>query len=255
MKITLVPSCTGGTSDSQYQFLTSYLINNCVAIDAGSIGLFGSPQQQVEIKHVFLSHTHIDHLASLPILLENAYEYGSECVTIYASEAVIDCLRMDVFNTRLWPDFIELSPESPFLKLHQLEPGRPVDVAGLRVTPVPVDHVVPTLGFLVEDEHTGVIFSSDTAPTEDIWKLANAAPRLSAVFMEVTFPNELDWLAREAKHHTPNSFHAEVNKLRHAVAVVAVHLKARYYDQVVAELDALKIPGLIIGRVGQTYEF
>lgn len=255
MKITLVPSCTGGTSEPQYQFLTSYLLNDCVAIDAGCVGLYGTPQEQVAIRHVFLSHTHIDHMASLPILLENAYEYGSDCVTIYASAEVIDCLRSDVFNTRLWPDFIALSPESPFLKLHTLEPGKPVEVAGLRVTPVAVNHVVPTLGFLVEDDHCGVVFSSDTGPTDELWKVANAAARLNGAFLEVTFPNELDWLAREAKHHTPASFHAEVRKLRKPTKIVVVHLKARYYQEIVAELDALKVPGLVVGRVGETYEF
>jgi len=255
VKITLVPSSTGGTSEPQYQFLTSYLINGNVAIDAGSVGLYGTPQQQVEIKHVFLSHTHIDHMASLPVLLENAYEYGSECVTIYASEDVISCLRTDVFNGRLWPDFIALSPESPFLKLHTLVPGRAVDVAGLRVTPVSVNHVVPTLGFLVEDDDSGVIFSSDTGPTDELWKVANAAPRLNAVFLEVTFPNELAWLARDAKHHTPASFHAEVNKLSKPTTVVVVHLKARFYREVVAELESLHVPDLVIGRVGNTYEF
>lgn len=256
MKITLVPSATGPQREPQYQFLTSYLIDDCVAIDAGSVGLFGTPEKQAEIRHVFLSHTHIDHLASLPILLENAYEHGSNCVSIYGSAAVIDCLRTDIFNDRLWPDFIALSrPDDPLVRLQVLAPGQAVEASGLRVTPVEVHHSVPALGFLVEDQHAGVVFSCDTDATEELWNVANACARLKAVFLEVTFPNELEWLAKAAGHHTPATFHVEVNKLRHDPAIVAVHLKARYYREVVEQLDALQLPRLLIGEVGKTYEF
>ncbi len=256
MKITLVPSSTGATSEPQYQFLTSYLINDCVAIDAGCVGLYGTPQKQAQIRHVFLSHTHIDHIASLPILLENAYEHGSDCVSIYGSATVIDCLRRDIFNDRLWPDFVALSrPDDPFLRLNILTPGQPVETCGLRVTPVEVHHSVPALGFLVEDEHSGVVFSCDTDATVELWNVANACTRLKAVFLEATFPNELAWLAEAARHHTPASFGAEVKKLTRQVALVAVHLKARYYGEMVEQLKALNLPMLIIGQVGATYEF
>ncbi len=256
MKIILVPSSTGASSEPQYQFLTSYLINDCVAIDAGCVGLFGTPQTQAEIKHVFLSHTHIDHIASLPILLENAYEHGSDCVTIHASKPVIDCLRTDIFNDRLWPDFVALSrPDDPFLRLQILTPGQPVEAAGLRVVPVEVNHSVPSLGFLVEDDRSGVVFSSDTAATDELWQVANACQCLKAVFLEATFPNEMDWLAKDALHHTPATFALEVKKIRASVAIIAVHLKARYYREVVEQLEALHLPRLSIGQVGATYEF
>src|SRR5579871_2430325 len=97
------------------------------------------------------------------MLLDNVYQGGGDCVTVHGSDAVLDCLRRDVFNDRLWPDFIRLSAERPpFLRLERLEPGRPVDLDGLRITPVAVDHVVPTLGFVVEDGSAAVVFPSDT---------------------------------------------------------------------------------------------
>src|SRR5439155_12645984 len=98
MKITLVPSSVTERGLGEHQFLTSYRINDALAIDAGSLGLAGTAQEQAGIKHVLISHTHMDHIASLPIFVENAYEGGSDCVTVYGSEAVLSCLRNEVFN-------------------------------------------------------------------------------------------------------------------------------------------------------------
>src|SRR5262249_13178810 len=156
-------------------------------IDSGSLGFHRSPAEQARIKHVFLSHTHMDHVASLPIFLENAYTGGSDAVTVHGSAATLRCLQSDLFNGRLWADFIPLSrPEAPFMKLAPLTPGRPVEVAGLRITPVPVHHVVPTFGFVIEDESAAVVVSSDTGPTEELWVRANALAHLEAVILEAS---------------------------------------------------------------------
>ena len=256
VKVILLPSSVSDRPEAQDQFLTTYLINDCLAIDAGSLGLFGTAREQASIKYILLSHSHIDHLASLPIFVENAFEADRDSVTVYANEAVLDCLRRDIFNDRVWPDFINLSqPEAPFLRLERLESGKPVELAGLRITPVAVNHVVPTLGFILEDRASAVAIVSDTGPTEAIWEQASAAPDLKAVFLEATFPDSLAALAQQAKHLTPKLFAREVQKLERPAAIIAVHLKARYRKEVLAELDRLAIPGLEIGQFGKIYQF
>jgi cAMP phosphodiesterase len=256
VKVTLVPSSVAGRSAQEPQFLTSLVINDTLAVDAGCLGLFGTAQEQARIKHVLISHTHIDHIGSLPIFVENAYEARRDCVTIHGSQAVLDCLRTDVFNDRVWPDLISLSPqEAPFLKLATLEPRKTVQLDELRITPVPVNHVVPTLGFLIEDKEAAVVVVSDTGPTDEIWKYASAAPKLKAVFLEATFPNSMAGLAEVSKHLTPALFAREVQKLSRRVAVIAVHIKARYWSQVVSELEALDIPGVEISQFSRPYFF
>lgn len=256
MNITLVPSPVGTVEESPRQFLTSFLINDRVAIDAGSLGFYHTAQEQANVKHVFLTHTHIDHLASLPIFVENAYEGRVDCVTIHGSADVLSCLRTDIFNGRLWPDFIGMSsPQTPFLRLATLKAGETVEVEGLRLTPVPVDHVVPTFGFLVEDAGGTVVIATDTAPTEEIWQCANKVRNLKAVFLETTFPDELTWLAGVSKHLTPALFSAEVRKIHSPVPIVVVHLKARYATQVAAQLEALGLANVSIGKSGIVYTF
>jgi ribonuclease BN (tRNA processing enzyme) len=255
VKLTLVPSSVSPSGPAT-QFLTSVLLGESVALDAGCIGLYRSPQEQARVRHLLLSHTHMDHLASLPLFVENAYEGRSEGVRVYGSRAVLDTCRHDIFNGRLWPDFIALSQtERPFLELVPLEPGETVEVDGLRITPVALNHVVPTVGYLVSDGRASIAYVSDTAPTEEIWQRCNGAADLRAVFLEATFPNGMQWLADVSKHLTPATFAGEVAKLSRPVRVIVVHIKPRYHDRVIAELQALNLPNIEIGRFDFPYTF
>jgi ribonuclease BN (tRNA processing enzyme) len=255
VKITLLPSALGEDDDCSLQYLTSFLIDDALAIDAGCLGFFRTPREQARIKHVLLSHSHMDHIASLPLFLENTYGEPS-VVTVHGSEWVLNCLQGDLFNDRIWPDFIRLSREdAAFLKTAVLTPLVPVQLDGLTITPVPVDHVVPTLGFLVEDATTAVAISADTGPTEEIWRRANVLPNLKAVFLEATFPNAMAGLAAQAKHHTPRSFGEEMRKLRLPIPVFAYHIKAHFREQVVKELHELGLPNLMIAQAERPYLF
>jgi ribonuclease BN (tRNA processing enzyme) len=256
VKVTLLPSSVSDRAEKQHQFMTSYLIDDTLAVDAGCLGFHGTAREQAQIKHVLLSHSHIDHLGSLPIFVDNVFEAGQTAVTVYGSAAVLECLRADVFNDRVWPDYFRLSSAgAPPLKLVQLEPDKTVAIAGLHVTPVPVDHVVPTLGFVIEGKDGAIIIVSDTGPTERIWEYANRTAHLKAVFLEVAFPVALAGLAEVTKHLTTAQLAQELRKLNQPVTVLAVHLKARYRDQIVRELEGLAIPNLEIGRFGRPYVF
>jgi ribonuclease BN (tRNA processing enzyme) len=251
MDVELVPSSVPA-SDSQ--FLVSFLINGTVAVDAGPLGLLADLERQRRVRHVFLTHEHLDHLATLPIFLENVFEPGSECVEVLAAPGVLECVRRDIFNGRIWPDFFSLSVgEDRFVRGTPLEPGRTIERAGLAVTPLPVTHAVSTLGFLVDDGRTAVAFPSDTGPTGAFWQHLAAAPRLEAVFLEVSFPNSLASLAATTGHHCPATFGAEIRKLDRPVRWIVVHRKPRYAAEIAAELAALGIPGVELVEPGRVY--
>jgi ribonuclease BN (tRNA processing enzyme) len=256
VKITLVPSAVARGDGSRGTFLSSYVIDDVVAIDAGGLGLLGDLSVQNRIQDVFITHSHIDHIASLPIFLENVFQASDRCVTLHAGAETLDCLRRDVFNDRVWPDFIGMSERGlPFVKVELLVPGRPVEAGGLRLTPIAVDHVVPTIGFLVHAPGVTAAIPSDTGPTDSFWSAASATPDLKGVFLEASFPNALTHLAVISKHLTPAMFATETRKLSRHVPFVAVHIKPRGYDQVVAELNDLAVPDLQVGKPGETYVF
>jgi ribonuclease BN (tRNA processing enzyme) len=177
-------------------------------------------------------------------------------VTVHASEAVLHSLHSDLFNDRVWPDFFRLSGEGhKFVESAALTSGTPVPLAHLRITPVPVNHVVPTMGFIVEDQQSAVVFSADTGPTEEIWRRANALPNLKAVFLEVTFPNEMAELAELSKHLTPQGFAAEMRKVSRPIPFLAFHLKPRFAAEVTKELQELRLPNLQIAQTSVSYSF
>src|SRR5215469_4187100 len=103
MKVTLVPSSVS-QGRRRKQFVTSCLFNSTIALDAGPLAFYGSLARLRRIKHILLTHSHIDHVASLPMFLDNVYDGSGNCPIIYGHEATLECLRTDLFNNRLWPD-------------------------------------------------------------------------------------------------------------------------------------------------------
>jgi cAMP phosphodiesterase len=254
MKIQLINSAVGMPEGRQYAM--SCVINDTVALDAGCIGFISPLAAQQKISHVFLSHTHIDHIASLPIFLDNVYEPGQSCPTVYGSAAVLEGLQTHVFNDRLWPDLVRVSnEETPFLRLETLEAGTPVRVNGLTITPVELNHVMPTMGFVVDDDRSAIATVWDTLPTEEIWRLANSVPHLKGVFLEASFPDSMEWLARKTGHLTTRLFRDELRKLEREVHVVAVHIKPLFRETIVSELEALALAHAEVGRPGAVYRF
>jgi ribonuclease BN (tRNA processing enzyme) len=118
-----------------------------------------------------------------------------------------------------------------------------------------MNHIVPTFGFVLEDDSATVVIVSDTGPTDEIWQRANAAQNLKAVFLEITFPNEMSQIADISKHLTTAMFGAELGKLTRPARVLTIHLKARYAEQISRELDELSLPNVELVQFGRVYEF
>jgi cAMP phosphodiesterase len=253
MRIELLPSSIPPTDS---QFLVTFLVNEEVAIDAGSVGLLADLDRQRRVKHVFLTHEHLDHVGTLPILLENVYEPGPECVELLAAPEALDFLRRDFFNGRVWPDFFALSrPDDRFVRATPLEPLEPVRRAGLTITPVPVSHGVSTLGLVVDDGNRVVAFPSDTGPTELFWERLATVENLAAVYLEVSFPRRFAGLATATGHLTAETFAAETRKLDRDVRWIVVHRKARYAAEIAREIAGLDLPRIELVRPGEVYEF
>jgi ribonuclease BN (tRNA processing enzyme) len=247
MKVRILGSAVGVTPAPQY--VSSYVVNDSIAIDAGALGINGAPEQQARIRHIFLTHGHLDHIATLPVFLENSFDPNLEAVAIYGHPALLADLQKHVFNDVIWPDFVRLStPSHMFLRLCPVEAENPVSVNGLSVLPVLVDHTVPAYGYIVTDSNSTVVFGGDSGPTERIWQLAATACAPRSVFLEACFPDAMHRLANDARHLTPRLVGAEVAKMPEMRAIIAVHIKARFQEETTRELLKLGIPNLAVGN-------
>jgi cAMP phosphodiesterase len=233
------------------------VIDDRVTVDAGSIGIALTEAQQQTIRDVIITHPHMDHIASLPIFVDDLFGELREPVRIHATQEVIDLMKADVFNDTVYPKFDELeNAHGRVMEYVSFVLGQEFKVAHLTCTAVSVNHIVPTVGLLVSDGKTTVAFSSDTAETDELWRVVNSASQLDALFIEASFPDSMEELAKASKHLTPAMLRNELDKLDHnGMDILAVHLKAAYREKVVAELKELKIEGLSVMEPGRVYEW
>ena len=124
MKVVMLSPAPEGPN----QYVTTFVVEDRIAIDAGCLGFVGRPEDQERIQHVFLSHIHLDHVASLPVFVQNAS--NGVPVTAYGHADLLQRLRTDLFNGTLWPDHpLRCEKGEPGLKLIPLESESPVSVA------------------------------------------------------------------------------------------------------------------------------
>lgn len=258
MHIQLLPSSFDASGRAnEAQRLTCFLVDDSVAVDAGSIGIALNEAQRRTVRDVIVTHPHMDHIASLPIFVDDLFGELEQPVRIHATDEVIGLLKRDVFNDNVYPRFDELKNErGRVMEYVPFETGKEFKVAHLTVTAVPVNHIVPTVGLLVSDGRVTVAFSSDTAETEEFWKIVSRAPHLEALFIEASFPNSMRQLAEASKHLTPAMMRDELRKLSHnGMDILAVHLKPAYRKTVARELTELGMDNLSVMETGRVYEW
>jgi ribonuclease BN (tRNA processing enzyme) len=252
MRVHILPGSSAGTPGHP---LTGFVIDGRLAVDAGPLGSVGTAEEQARIANVLITHAHIDHVAGLPVFLDNVYRMGESCPAVYALPDTLGAIQTDIFNGRLMPDFIGMSRRmEPFVSVHPVEENRPFAVGRYTVTPIPLRHTIPTVGYLIDDKTDAVAVLTDTGPIPEVLGAVAKWPRLRAVFLECSFPNALEELARVTQHQTVSQFIAGAGLFPPAVRVFAVHVKPRYWAEVTAELAAAGLPNVTVGGGGRVVE-
>jgi mRNA degradation ribonuclease J1/J2 len=144
--------------ESQHLRMTCLLINDTIALDAGSLSQVLPIERQRDVEAILLTHSHMDHTNSLPFFVENVYGRNRTAIDIYASTATIYALRKNLFNNASWPDFTRLPNNLlPTVRFQELEEEEPIVLNGVKFTPFSVDHLVPTFGFLIEQDGAAIV--------------------------------------------------------------------------------------------------
>jgi 3',5'-cyclic-nucleotide phosphodiesterase len=221
----------------------AFLINDTVLLDAGTVGSQLTLPEQMKISHVLLSHLHIDHIKDLPTLADNRAGESGPSLVVASIPEVLDGLRTHIFNSLVYPDFFRLPDVNrPVFVPRTLQVDCEWTVSGLRIVPIKVNHLVPTVGFLISDERTTILYSADTYRTDNLWRAASSMLNLHAAFIEVSYPNAQAALARTAKHLTPELMGEEFRKIgRPDLPVYVYHVKPRFRSVIETELRQLPI--------------
>lgn len=254
MKIQLLSG--GGTNNPKEQYLTSFLINNNLAVDAGALPLALSRQEQLAIRHIFITHSHLDHLAGLPLMLDNVFTEIEQVICVYAIEETVQALRNHIFNNIIWPDFSSFKNSfNVSLQFQEITPGQILKIDDLEIIAIPVNHTVPTVGLIIKDFNSAVVISGDTTSTEDLWNKTKEILDLKAAFIECSYPDRLSDLALKYGHLSPNLLLTEYKKLSKSIPCFAYHIKPSHFEEVVMELKMLESERILVANPGQVYDF
>lgn len=219
-----VLGCSGGVGPGLRT--TSLLVNDEWLIDAGTGVCDLSLPEMGRIAHVFLTHSHLDHVAGLAFMADNLFDLIERPVQVHATAATLDALRTHLFNWTLWPDFSKLPDEkNPLLDWREIREDEPVQIDGHTLTAFKVLHTVPAVGYALEGPQGTFAFSGDTYATPDLWTALNRLPRLDQLMIEVAFTDKEDELARISRHFTPALLGRELQQLRHKPKLLLTHHK------------------------------
>ena len=258
VKIKLLPSTIDAAGlASPEQRLSCFVVDGRVCIDAGSIAIGLRAEERARVRDVIVTHPHMDHVATLPIFIDDLFGFLEEPVRVHATAEVCGLLVRDVFNGTVYPPFQNFdNGRTRVMEFVPFREGEEFRVAHLTMKAVAVTHIVPTVGLVLSDGARTLAFSSDTSATEEFWRVVNREPRLDALLIEASFPNSLRKLADVSGHLTPEALGAELRKLAHEeMDILAMHLKPSSRAQLVEELGALGVPRLVAMEPGREYEW
>ena len=221
-----VLGCSGAEFPGHH--LSSFLLDQKILFDAGSLTYVLSERDQMKIENIFVTHAHLDHIMGIPFLADNIIvgRHRSR-VNIFGIPSVVKTIKKDLFNSSVWPDFTEIpNLEDSILNLIELKIGQWIKIDEYTITPYRVSHSVPAVGFLVADKgQRHLFYTGDTGPSDGIWnKLWDK--KIDCLIIDVSFPNQMKDLSLRTGHLTPLLLKAEILKIKPVPGNICVtHLK------------------------------
>lgn len=237
MKIRIL-GCSGGIGGRHLR-TTSLLVDHDVLVDAGTGVADLSIAELARIERVFLTHSHLDHVACLPLLIDTVSDMRNRPLTVHATEATIEILRAHLFNWAIWPDFSEIpSADKPVMRFAPLTLGEAIDLGqGRSIVPLPANHTVPAVGYAIDSGASCLVFSGDTGPCSEFWAAVNRLANLKTLIIETAFSNREYRLAQMSKHLCPSMLSEELAYLQRPAEIFITHLKPGQIELTMQEIE------------------
>lgn len=229
--------CSGGIGGSSRT--TALLIDDDVLIDAGTGVSDLSLEALLKIDHIFVTHTHIDHIGFIPLLVDTVMGLREKPVTVHATYEVIAILKQHIFNWLVWPDFSKIPNSAfPFLVFNEIKVGQIMLIKHKSITALPASHVVPAVGYQINSGENSLVFTGDTEGGEDFWQAVNTINNIKYLIIETAFSNAESELARLSKHLCPDRLAQQLAYLQSKPQVFITHLKPGEDTNIMQEIAA-----------------
>lgn len=232
-----VLGCSGGIGGRHLR-TTSMLLDNDILIDAGTGVADLSLTELSLVDDVFLTHSHLDHIACIPFMVDTVGGMRNKPLTVWAVPATLEIIRNHVFNWSIWPDFAQIpSPEKPYLRYREIQIGETVELQKRRITALPANHVVPALGYHLDSGRGSLVFTGDTTTNDPLWAAVNKISNLRFLIIETAFCNRERELAVISKHLCPSMLAEELAKLERSCEIYITHLKPGEIELTMQEIE------------------
>lgn len=230
-----VLGCSGGIGRGLRT--TSFLLDHDILIDAGTgVGDLTLAELR-RIDHIFITHAHLDHIASIPLLVDTVAWLRDKPITLYATEETQETLRQHLFNWRIWPDFNAIPDrDQPFLVYQTISVGQTVNLDGRQITPLPANHIVPAIGFRLDSGRHSLVYSGDTTRCDALWEEVNRIENLRYLIVECAFCNRERELAALSRHYCPSLLAEDLHKLHRPAELYITHLKPNEIALIMREI-------------------
>lgn len=193
MKVTLLG--TGATLPQSNRNASGILVQineDILLFDCGNGILRQIEKARVDftqIRHIFISHLHADHISDLPILIKaNIMRKNPEIGKIYGPSTIKK--KLEIWFSEIYP---YLSNALSHLTIEEITSGSLIENPGWRVQCFPVRHNIEAFGFKVTSEKV-MVYSGDTGFCEE---LIQAAKNADLLIHECAYPTALG-----SKDHT-----------------------------------------------------
>ena len=221
------------TENSQ---LSSYLLDEKTVIDAGNL-IQSLGNDFLKLDNILITHAHFDHIVDLPTAIDTYYSTIKKPINIFATQEVIDILKENIFNNKVWPDFSKIplmDGSGSTMIFHALEYFKEYKIGNFTFQPYPNFHTFGSSGFIINNK---MVFTSDTFLCYHTWDFLNNNKNLTQLVIEVSFPSAFNRLAVISRHLTPLLLEDQLKSLkRDDVKIYINHLKYEYKDEIITEL-------------------
>ena len=232
-----VLGCSGGIGGRHLR-TTSFLVDNDVLIDAGTGVGDLTLGELAQIDHVFITHSHLDHIACIPFIVDTVGDMRNRPLTLHASGATLEIIKSHIFNWAIWPDFSEIpSADKPFMRYEGLQVGQTIELGERKLKVLPANHTVPAVGYALDSGQGSFVFTGDTTVSDDLWRAVNKIRNLRYLVVETAFSNRERQLAIASKHLCPSMLAEELLKLQHKPEIFITHMKPGQIELTMQEIE------------------
>lgn len=230
-----VLGCNGGIAPGHGT--SAFLINDSVLVDCGTGVEALTVAEMARIRHVFLTHSHLDHIAHLPFLLNSIVNSFDTPVQVYGIAPTIEALKTHIFNDVIWPDFLKIpSEQTPCVVLNVIALGEERLFDDFRVRSVPVQHSIPATGYVVTSGDASVAFSGDCYQNDGFWAGLNQLLPVDMLIVDNQYASSDAEISRLAQHYYPALLKQDLQKLAYRPPLYLTNVPPYHNETMLAEI-------------------